>query len=364
MLLLASCSRSNDYNSIPANNPYEKDYSPLTSIMQNNLSQLGGNAGLILMYKDGTPLYKKYFGNYNDTTAIPVSTASTWLSTATVLSVFSEYTPVKLDDKVSTLYPNEFSSADRNTITIRQLLSNTAGFADTSTWLTSNSINLQQAAKGIGMGGNIGGSFIPPAPLLYGPNGSKFAYSKVGMQVAGAIGEKIINNDWTAFFSDKIKNIEFGCNMPKTYYTASGTSNFRIADGAVTTLPEFANFVTMLLNSGSFQNNQVVPLSSINEMFKDQTGNLPTAQTPYANDTMRIKYKYGLGCRIEEYKNGAPSAFGIQGSTGFSAWVDKGRNVAGILFVQKSLDAVNTIPSIDAAPYTLIRKKVAEILDK
>lgn len=185
------------------------------------------------------------------------------------------------------------------------------------------------------------------------------------MQVAGAIGEKITNENWDIFFNDKIKDVDFGCNMQKTYYTSSGSSNnFRIADGVFTTITDFSNFLLMLVNSGSFHNNQVLPLSSINEMFKVQTGSASITLSPYTNDTMRMKYKYGLGCWIEEYKNGNPSAFGIQGTTGFSAWVDKGRNVIGILLVQKSLDAVNTLPTIDSAPYTLIRKKVAEILNK
>lgn len=132
ILFITSCSRPNDYSIIPANNPYGKDFSPLTSILQNKLPQLGGNAGLILMFKDGSILYKKYFGNYTDNTSLPISTASIWLSSATILSVFSEYSAVRLDDKVLKVYPAEFSASDRKNVTIRQLLSHLSGFADTS----------------------------------------------------------------------------------------------------------------------------------------------------------------------------------------------------------------------------------------
>jgi hypothetical protein len=99
-------------------------------------------------------------------------------------------------------------------------------------------------------------------------------------------------------------------------------------------------------------------------MLKDQTRAVPIAFTPYAGDTLRESYRYGLGCWIEGYKNGQPTEFGDQGAFGFSPWIDKGRNVIGIFFIFKSLGSVNTQPSVAQAPYTLIRKKVAEILDK
>jgi CubicO group peptidase (beta-lactamase class C family) len=70
-----------------------------------------------------------------------------------------------------------------------------------------------------------------------------------------------------------------------------------------------------------------------------------------------------LGCWIEGTKNGAPTEFGCQGAFGFSPWLDKGRNVIGILFVQRSLGTVNTMPSENDAPYTLLRNRIAQILD-
>jgi CubicO group peptidase (beta-lactamase class C family) len=98
-------------------------------------------------------------------------------------------------------------------------------------------------------------------------------------------------------------------------------------------------------------------------MLKDQTENLPVAFTPYAGDPLRQDYRYGLGCWLEAYENGRPVEFGCQGAFGFSPWIDTKRGIAGIFFVQRTLASVNRTPSVEAAPYTLIRQRVRQILD-
>jgi CubicO group peptidase (beta-lactamase class C family) len=341
--------------------PGNKDFSSLAQIVQSNLQQLGGNAGLLLMSKDGSVLYKQYFGSYNDSTFIPVASGSKWPSMACVLSLVDEGL-LRLDDKVSKYYPVEYAAADRKDITLRQLMSHTSGFAGGSAWISSDSINLQQATKGIGAGGMIESTFTGGVSTPHAPAGSKFGYGGVSMHVAGGIAEKVSGKTWDVLFKEKIGN---KCNMPRTNYTALGnTTNYRIAGGAGTRMMEYANFLMMLLNDGKFSGQQVLSTTSINEMLKDHVGSLPITFTPYSGDVMRQGYKYGLGCWIEGYKNGQPSEFGDQGAFGFSPWIDKSRNVIGIFFVNRSLGSVNTQPSVDQAPYTLIRQKIAEILDK
>lgn len=362
-IFVASCKKSSD---LPAPGPVlppaptSKDYSPLTTIMQNSLTQLGGNAGLVLIYKDGTILYKQYFGSWNDNTYIPVASGSKWPSMATLLSLVDKGS-IKLDDKVSQYYPTEFGATDRKDITIRQLMSHTSGFAGGSAWISTDAVNLQEATKGIGMGGTISGNPTNPANIAYAPNGSKFAYGGVSMHVAGGIAEKVSGKTWDVLFKESIGD---KCNMPNTNYTGLGpTTNYRIAGGAGTRMMEYANFLRMILNEGKFNGQQVLSAASVNEMLKDQTNNLPIAFTPYDGDAIRSAYRYGLGCWIEGYKNGTPTEFGDQGAFGFSPWIDRARNVIGILFVQRTLGAVNTQPTVNDAPYTLLRNKIAQILD-
>jgi CubicO group peptidase (beta-lactamase class C family) len=267
---------------------------------------------------------------------------------------------LRLDDKVSKHFPVEYSSADKNDITLRQLMSHTSGFAGGSAWISSDEINLQQATKGVGAGGMIGTSPTNAAAMPYSPAASKFAYGGVSMHVAGGVAEKVSGKSWDVLFQERIGS---KCAMPNTNYAALGTTtNYRIAGGAGTRMMEYANFLLMLLNEGKFNGQQVLSAAAVAEILKDQTAGVPIAFTPYAGDAMREGYRYGLGCWIEGYKNGQPTEFGDQGAFGFSPWIDKGRNVIGIFFVQRTLGAVNTQPTGETAPYTMIRKKVAEIL--
>ena len=344
----------------PTSAPTNKDFSPLTTIMQNNLTQLGGNAGLVIMHKDGTVLYKQYFGNWNDNTYIPIASGSKWTSMAAIMALVDKGN-IRLNDRVSLHYPTEYAAADRRDITIRQLMSHTSGFAGNSSWISSDAINLQDATRGIGMGGNLGGTNTNPATIAFPPSGSRFGYGGVSMHVAGGIAEKVSGKTWDVLFKETIGD---GCNMPNTNYTGLGpTTNYRIAGGAGTRMMEYANFLLMILNEGRFNGQQVLSAASVNEMLKDQTNNVPIAFTPYDGDALRSGYRYGLGCWIEGYKNGVPTEFSCQGAFGFSPWIDRARNVIGILFVQRALSVVNSQPTVNDAPYTLIRNRVSQILD-
>jgi CubicO group peptidase (beta-lactamase class C family) len=117
----------------------------------------------------------------------------------------------------------------------------------------------------------------------------------------------------------------------------------------------------MLLNNGLFNGRQVLNPASVDEILKDQTGTAPLTFTPYESDPLRKGFRYGLGCWIEGGTNGAPAEFSCQGAFGFSPWVDRERGIAGVLFVQRTLAAVNRTPSPGQSPYTVIRQKVREI---
>src|SRR4051812_34855268 len=90
-VLFVCCKKHNETGSIadPSSTP-AKDFSPLTQIVQANLPQLGGNAGLLLMSREGAVLYKQYFGSYTDSTYIPVASGSKWPSMACVLSLVDD----------------------------------------------------------------------------------------------------------------------------------------------------------------------------------------------------------------------------------------------------------------------------------
>jgi CubicO group peptidase (beta-lactamase class C family) len=360
--IFTSCKKSHVVKSDP---PLQKTYNfdTLTTIVQNNLAQLGNNAGLLVMNKAGKVLYKQYFGSYSDSTYIQTESGSKWLSAATIMTLVDQGL-IKLDDNASKFYPTEFAAADRKNMTIRELLSHTSGFENYETsdvWVNTTTISLQDAVKGIGQSGYIGGTYFAPATVPYLPNGSQFAYSAVGMQVSGGIAENVSGKDWDMLFND---NIGSKCNMPNTNYLALGnTTNYRIAGGAGTRMMEYANFLLMLINDGKFNGKQVLSSASVAEILKDQTNGVPISYTPYTGDPLRENYRYGLGCWIEASENGQASEIDCQGEFGFSPWIDLDRGFIGILFVKTNVLSIDETPTAYTAPYTLIRNEIAQILD-
>jgi len=359
-LFMFACRKSAKIN--PQNTTPKKDFSSLTQIVQNNLSAFNGNVGLLLMNKSGEVLYKQYYGTYNDNTFLPIASGSKITSMATVMALVEDNSlNLNIDDKVSKFFPTEFAANNKKDITLRQLMSHTSGLGGQSQWLNFNNITVTQSTIGIGQGGTFNGNTALGALMNYSPSGTKFAYGGVSMQVAGGIAEKVTGKTWDIIFKEKIAD---KCQMPNTNYTGLGpTTNYRIAGGAGTRMTEFGNFLLMLLNEGKFNGTQVLSNGAVKEMLKDQTNGVPLAYTPYENDVLRSSFRYGLGCFIEEITSGQPTAFGCQGAFGFSPWIDTKRGVVGILFTQSGFGKVNTQPTAQTAPYTLIRNQINKILD-
>lgn len=75
------------------------------------------------MKKNGTVLYKNYVSSatsplkLSDNTPIHIASGSKWLASAVAMTLVDRGL-LKLDDKVSKFYPNEFSASDRKDMTI------------------------------------------------------------------------------------------------------------------------------------------------------------------------------------------------------------------------------------------------------
>lgn len=75
------------------------------------------------MQKNGSVLYKNYVSsiksplNFSDNTTIHIASGSKWLTVAVVMTLIDNGI-LKLDDKVSKFYPNEFADSDRKDITV------------------------------------------------------------------------------------------------------------------------------------------------------------------------------------------------------------------------------------------------------
>jgi CubicO group peptidase (beta-lactamase class C family) len=255
------------------------NFTPLTQLLQDSLARLGGRAGLLLI-QNGQVIYKQYFGGWNDNTTIPIASGSKLPSMAAVLTLVDEGR-LNLDDVVTKYLPQSFAA--KPAITLRQLMSHTSGLPGGSRFLETNTLTLAQAVDSIGR----------RAPMSRYAPGTAFQYGGVSMHVAGRLAEIAAGESWDALFARRIAG---PLNMPNTDYLGLGpTTNFRIAGGAQTRMPEYAHLLQMLLDDGLYNGQRVLSPAAVRAMLSDQTAGVPLVGTPYQNDPRRQNFRYGFG---------------------------------------------------------------------
>ena len=321
--------------------PYAKnqyDFSPIIKLITDSLSKIGNNCGLIIMRNDSI-LYKQYWGSWSDDTYQPIASGSKMASMALIMKLIDEGY-LSPNDTVQKYLP---SFSGKPYITLHQLMNHTSGLPGNTSYISDNSITLQEAVDNIGLKTQM---------TSYAP-GTAFQYGGVSMHVAGRMAEIATNTRWDTLFKNKIAT---PLGMTNTDYLGLGnTTNFRIAGGIGTTMPDFAKFLNMMLHNGKYNNLQLIDSLTIKMMTTDQTNGVPLIATPYEGDLLRENLRYGYGNWIEEVSNGKTTQFGSQGAFGFTPWVDRCRNISCVFFVKKSLAAIQPT-------HTKLRNLVEQII--
>jgi CubicO group peptidase (beta-lactamase class C family) len=274
-----------------------------------------GLAGLLVV-ANGTEYRNTMYGSYTSDTVIPIASASKWLTAATMMTLVDEG-KVSLEDPVSKFLP-DFTGTTGNA-TLRQLLSHTAGIAQTSCiWEAQQT--LEQCVRSV--------ASQKPA---YEP-GTKFSYGNTTFSVAGRIIEVVSGQSFEKAFESRIakplgmKHTRFDGN----YYPTE--SNPVPAASAESTLNDYGNFVEMIFNRGEINGTRVLSEHSVLEMETDSVKGLNTS-----SDTAVLTTgipTYGLGTwRDATTKDDVGVVTSGNGAYGFYPWVDRSRNGYGIIFV-------------------------------
>jgi hypothetical protein len=119
------------------------------------------------------------------------------------------------------------------------------------------------------------------------------------------------------------------------------SNNPRLAGGAKSNIPDYTNFLKMLLDCGKFEGVQVISCESFNLMNEDNTKDAKIVTTPQPDDR-HYAIAHWIDPAVEDGKNIQHSS---QGAFGFSPWVDTKRNVFGIYLVKDLLK--NVRPFVD-----------------
>lgn len=253
--------------------------------------------------------------DYTTTKRQPIASCSKWLSAALIMT-FVDEGKLKLTDTVGKYLP-VLSRNGKGKITIAQCLSH----------LTA--IKAPSLREDIGEMKSISSmdeaiEDIAKLPME-GEPGKVFHYSNAGLQIAGAVLEKISGKNFETLFADRIarplnlKNTDFG--KGRVAWPAGGASS---------TPEDYLNFLVMILNKGTFNGKRILSESSIKQMQINRlTPDVKIAYSPA--EAGNFGYGYGEWVMENATANSLNGSVCSPGLFGSFPWVNNNKKYAAFL---------------------------------
>jgi len=276
------------------------DFKKADAWLAENTREMGGRA-ILVVYKNGKMVYahsvnemnlrqkmaNRYFAkkqrktadldDYTPSTRQPIASCSKWLSAALIMT-FVDEGKLKLTDSVGKYLP-VLSAHGKGKITISQCLSHLTGI---------EAPKLKESIKDVVEANSMAEAIENIANLpMEGEPGKTFHYSNVGLQIAGAVLEKISGKRFQTLFAERIAG---PVNMKNTDF---GKGKVALpAGGAISTPDDYLNFLVMIMNKGVFNNKRVLSENSITQMQVNRlTPDVKIAYTPA--EAKGLGYGYG-----------------------------------------------------------------------
>jgi len=316
----------------------QSNFSKVDDWLSANTAQMGGRS-ILVVYKDGQILYNHAVNNMNmqqkmvnrmvarrqgkipdldDYTLSkrqPIASCSKWLSAALVMT-FVDQERLHLTDTVGKYLP-VLSQHGKGGITVGQCLSHLTGIKapplresmDEMKEVTNMDEAIEQIAN------------LP----MEGEPGKTFHYSNAGLQIAGAILEKISGRSFQSLFAERIAG---PLQMKNTDW---GTGKVALpAGGAISTPEDYLNFLVMILNRGVFKNRRILSERSILQMQVNRiTPDVKVAYSPA--EAGGLGYGYGEWIMDSDPNNHITTSVSSPGLFGSFPWVDYKEHYAAFL---------------------------------
>jgi CubicO group peptidase (beta-lactamase class C family) len=248
--------------------------------LQQNVKEMGGRV-MLVVYKGGKVVFsqsvdemsrrQKMVNNYiarrqgkkanNEdytlTTRQPIASCSKWLSAALVMT-FVDEGKLDLSDTVGKYLP-ALSQHGKGGITVRQCLSHLTGIEEPP---------LKESLKEMKNIGSMDDAIAAIAEMpMEGAPGTVFHYSNAGLQIAGAILEKISGRSFETLFAERIAG-PLGLRD-----TDFGKGRVALPAGGASSTPEdYMKFLVMILDKGVYRGVRVLSEKSVAEMQVDRIG--------------------------------------------------------------------------------------------
>ncbi|MEO3402358.1 serine hydrolase domain-containing protein [Mucilaginibacter sp. CAU 1740] len=309
----------------------QSNFNKVDTWLKDNAPEMGGRVVLIV-YKGGKLFYnhtennmsikqkfvtrmiahkqgkKADLDDFNSTSKIAIASCSKWLSAALVMT-FVDEGKLKLTDTVGKYIP-VLSQHGKGMITIGQCLSHQTGIKTPP---------LKESLEDVRQDNSMDDAMADIAALpMEGTPGKVFHYSNAGLQIAGAILEKISGKSFETLFAERIaqplgmKNTDFG--QAKVALPAGG---------AYSSPEDYINFLTMIMNRGVFNDKRILSENSITQMQVNRiTPDVKIAYSPA--EAGGLGYGYGEWV-FDAHTVSSPGLFGS------FPWIDKDKHYAAFM---------------------------------
>ncbi len=228
---------------------------------------------------------------------------------------------LSLDDRASKYLP--YMTGDKLSITIRQLMSHTAGFPGefpvADRCLNDPADTLDHCAQALAK--------VP----LAAPPGTAFIYAGADMQIAGRVAEVASGKVWQALFRERIAE---PLGLAATDYEYQGpTENPRISGGGRSDVSDYLRFLTMIQQRGTYQGQRILSAYAVDVMLADQTSGVPIVESPFARTAPQNRYGIGNWLENPDANGRSPENSSI-GVAGWTPWIDASRNLEVVVGMQ------------------------------
>lgn len=244
-----------------------------------------------------------------------IASCSKWLSAALIMT-FVDEGKLKLTDTVGEFLP-VLSKNGKGKITISQCLSHMTGI---------NEPPLKESLGEMKNANSMDDVITKIATLpMEGEPGRVFHYSNAGLQIAGAVIEKISGKSFETLFAERIAkplgmtNTDFG--KGKVALPAGGASS---------TPNDYINFLVMILNKGTYYGKRVLSENAVSQMQINRvTSDIKIGYSPA--EAGNFGYAYGEWVMNDASATKPTDAITSPGLFGSFPWVDNKNHYAAFM---------------------------------
>jgi CubicO group peptidase (beta-lactamase class C family) len=316
----------------------QSNFNKVEDWLNNNLEDLGGRAVLVI-YKDGEIIFSKaenamtgrqkfaakfvarrqgkdaseFTRDFTPQSKIPIASCSKWLSAALVMT-FVDEGKLSLEDSVGKFLP-VMTKNGKGSIKVWECLSHLTGI---------NSGTLRESLREMREINSMDEAMEKIAQQPFeGEPGKTFHYSNIGLQIAGAILEKISGMSFQDLFIERIAK---PCDMKNTDF---GKSKVALpAGGASSTAEDYLKFLEMILNDGMYNGKEVLSKSSVIKMQQNYAKYAKVIYSP----AEASNWGYGFGDWVMEDAKVRSKGITSPGLFGSFPWIDNEKKYAAVLF--------------------------------